>query len=239
MEKPPKKSTAGDVVQGAVGATISAVPFVGGSIAVVFATAMAVGYNRRLQTWFEGVAEAIAELQEATEDWPAFEELSNDDAFVDAVVQATRAAEATHQAEKLGALRNGVLNSVGPDAPSIDEQARFIRLVDQMTASHLRLLAFLNDPGSAFDEAGVVRPDIYMGGRASLIEALPEFSTRPRDWIDLLSADLSAAALTNHGGLHTMQTGASLWQSGTSDLGRRFLAFIRTPKELSEPASGR
>jgi hypothetical protein len=79
-----------------------------------------------------------------------------------------------------------------------------------------------------------------MGGRMSLIEALPEFAGRPREWIDLVAGDLASAALTNHGGLHVIRTGASLWQSATSPLGRRFLAFVRTPAPLAdqqEPAA--
>jgi hypothetical protein len=67
--------------------------------------------------------------------------------FVDAVVNATRAAQATHQSEKLDALRNGVLHSLDEDAPTLDEQARFFRLVEQLTPAHLRMLRFLNDPG--------------------------------------------------------------------------------------------
>lgn len=232
VEQPPKKSTARDVVEGTVGAAVSAVPFVGGSIAVVFATAMGVAYNRRLQGWFEDVAEAIAELQEVADDWPTFDELADSDVFVDAVVQATRAAEATHQQEKLRALRNGILNSLGPDAPDVDEQARFFRLIDQFTAAHLRLLAVLDDPGAAYGAAGLGRPNSIASSRSSLLMKLPEFRDRPVGWIDLLSADLATAALTTHGGLHVMQTGDSLWLSATSPLGRRFLAFVRTPPPL-------
>ena len=229
VEKPPHKSTAREITERVVEGAAGMVPLAGSPVAVAFAVAMGWTYNRRMTAWFDQLAEAIAELQERTEGL-SFEELAQDEGFVDAVVAATRAAQATHAEEKLDALRNGVLNSLGPDAPSLDEQARFFRLVEQFTPAHLRLLTFLDDPGAIFDAAGIARPDLLSGGRADLIEAgLPEFAGR-RDWYDLLDRDLTAASLTNHGGLHAMQTGASLWVSATSGLGKRFLAFISEPK---------
>jgi hypothetical protein len=110
-------------------------------------------YERRMAAWLEDLAESVAALEERT-DGLSFEKLAEDEGFVDAVVAATRAAQATHAQEKLDALRNGVLNTLGPDAPSLDEQARFFRLVEQFTPAHLRLLAFLDDPGPVFDPAG-------------------------------------------------------------------------------------
>ena len=176
-------------------------------------------YNRRMTAWLDELAKAVTELQERTDGLP-FDDLAQDEGFVDAVIAATRAAQATHADDKLEALRNGVLNSLGPDAPSLDEQARFFRLVEQFTAAHLRLLAFLDDPGAFFDAAAIARPNMYAGGRANLLRHLPDFAAGG-DWLDLLAGDLSAAILTGHGGLNVMQTGASLWESATSPLGKR------------------
>jgi hypothetical protein len=230
VEKPPKKSTARELVQRAVEGAANVVPVVGGPLAVTLSTAMNWKYTRRLDAWMEDLAEAITDLQNR-DDGLSFEELADDDAFADAVITAARAAQATHREEKLTALRNGVLNTLGPNAPSLDEQARFLRLVEEFTPAHLRLLAFLNDPGKTFDDAGRVRPDLLAGGRGNLLEdAMPEFKDR-RNWYDLLDRDLGAAGLTNHGGLHVTQGGSSLWHSATSELGQRFLAFISKPPD--------
>jgi hypothetical protein len=123
-----------------------------------------------------------------------------------------------------------VLNTLGPDAPTLDEQARFFRLVEQFTPAHLRLLAFLDDPGAVFDAAGLARPVSMMGGRDSLLEqGVPEFAGR-RDWYDLLHSDVTAAGLTDGSGLHVTMTGDGRWHPATSELGGRFLAFIREPQ---------
>jgi hypothetical protein len=229
VDKPPKKSTSRELVERTVEGAAGMIPVAGNPLAVALAVAMGWTYNRRLTQWMEDLAEAVTELQERTIGL-SLEELAEDDAFADAVIAATRAAQATHIEEKLEALRNGVLNTLGPDAPTLDEQARFFRLIDQFTPAHLRLLAFLNDPAAIFDAAGLPRPDLMSGGRGHLLEeGMPEFKGR-RDWYDLLDRDLAAASLTNHGGLHVIQTGASLWNPATSDLGRRFLAFITDPR---------
>jgi len=232
VDAPPDRSTAREIIEGVVEAAAGLVPIAGGPMGVALQMAMGWAYNKRMQAWLQDVAEAITELQSTVEGWPLFDQLAEDDVFVDAVIHASRAAQATHQAEKLRALRNGVLNSLAPDAPDIDEQARFFRLIDQFTPSHLRLLAFLDDPGATFDTAGIPRPSIYMGSRASLLPYLPDFAGQPDGWVDLLFSDLSDAALTNQGGLKVMTSGDAIWQRGTTPFGRRFLAFVTTPDAL-------
>lgn len=231
MDAPPEKSTAREIVEGAIEGAVGMVPIAGNPLAVAFAMSMGWAYNKRMQAWHRDLAEAVTELQQAVEGWPSFDELAEDDVFVDAVIHASRAAQATHQEEKLAALRNGVLNSLGPDAPTADEQARFFRLVEEFTRSHLRLLTFFDNPGELFDAAGIGRPQLMSGGRAYLLNALPEFA-QLGGWVDLLAGDLATAVLTNHGGLHATQSGDSLWQSTTTPLGRRFLAFIREPAAI-------
>lgn len=227
MDDPPDKSTRREILERTVEAGAGMVPIIGGPLAVALTVAMGWTYNRRMAEWMEDLAQAVTDLQERT-DHLSFEELAQDEDFVDAVVAATRAAQATRAQQKLDALRNGVLNALGPDAPSQDEQARFFRLVEQFTPAHLRMMTFLDDPGAVFDAMDLPRPNLLSAGRSALLEVMPEFTGR-RDWYDLLDRDLAAASLTNHGGLHAMQSGASLWNSATSTLGKRFLAFVSDP----------
>src|SRR5690349_19392784 len=116
MEQPPEKSTARELTEQAIAAGAGMVPVVGSPVAVAFAVAMGWTYNKRMRQWLEELAHAVSELQQRDE-MPTFEELADSDVFADAVVNATRAAQATHRAEKLSALKNGVLNSLAPNAP--------------------------------------------------------------------------------------------------------------------------
>ena len=226
MQEPPEKPKARELAEQAIIAGAGMIPIAGSPIAVAFAVAMGWSYNKRMRAWLEDLAAAVNELQDAQGEAFSIEDLADNDLFTDAIVNATRAAQATHHEEKLRALRNGVLHSIGPDAPSVDEQARFFRLVEDFTPAHLRLLSFVNDPGVAFEASGIPKPDLLAGPTFALVErGMPEFE-RERDWYNLLAGDLSGARLTNRE-LTGMMSEAGLWQPYTSPLGRRFLAFIK------------
>jgi hypothetical protein len=204
-------------------ATISAVPLVGGPLAVAFTTVIGWSISERTDEWLEQLAEEVERLGKRLED------LAEEPAFVDAVVTATRAAQATHQEERLAALRNGVLHSVGRDAPEVDEQARFFRLISDFTAGHLHLLAFLDAPRVTFEKLSLEQPTYLSSSRGGLVAQLPTFAGRA-DWAGLLFSDLSNAHLINAGGLNTTMTGAGVWEPCTTDMGKRFLAFITAPE---------
>jgi hypothetical protein len=74
------------------------------------------------------------------------------------VVNATRTVEHTHQAEKIDALRNAVLNSVATDAPDADTQTIIMNLIDRFTPSHLRLATLWDDPPGWFASHGIPQP---------------------------------------------------------------------------------
>ncbi len=73
-------------------------------------------------------------------------DLVENEAFVSTTVQASYAAIRAHQAEKLAALRNAVLNSALPTAPNDSLQQIFIKWVDELTVEHLRFLELFRDP---------------------------------------------------------------------------------------------
>lgn len=228
MRKPPKKSMGREIVDATVQGAAGMVPIVGDPLAVAFAVAMGWTYNKRMAQWLEELAAAVNELQEE-EDQLSFADLADDPVFADAVINASRAAQATYAREKLDALRNGVLNSTSPGAPDVDMQSRFFRLVEQFTAAHLTMLRFLADPVAWFDERKLDKPNIMAGGRGHILElGVPQFRDQ-RAWYDLLAGDLQSAGLANPN-LHTVMTGSGVWASGLTALGVGFLAFVSDPR---------
>ena len=226
VNPPPRKSTARDVAEFAGEGALGLVPLAGSAIAAAPVMAVSFGFNKRQQAWFDEVATAINDLQER-DLLPPMAQLAEDPVFQDAVVRATRAADATHDVEKMRALRNGLLNSVGPDAPKLDEQLRFFRFVEQFSALHLRMLAFYRDPRGTLVAAGVDPPQLMAGGRASLLQLLPDFGDREVN--DLLAGDLASAGLGN-GNLNTTMTGEGVYTPCLTPLGQRFYDFIATER---------
>ncbi|MEN3269997.1 hypothetical protein [Pseudonocardia sp.] len=143
--------------------------------------------------------------------------------FLDAFVNATRAAQATHQQEKLAALRNAVVNSVAPDAPNVDQQARFFRLADQFSAAHLALLGLLDDPVGA-ERAHTGRTPSAPGSLGDLMDYVLSF--RP-SWRDLLLSDLADARLViDVSSPYDVLSDDGHFARQTTALGRQFLHFI-------------
>lgn len=230
MEKPPRKSSTREIVETGVASAAGMVPIAGSPLAAAFQLAIGWKFGKRQADWLDDLAEAVDGLQRQSEEPLSFEDLAENDAFMDAVVTATRAAHATHQKEKLEALRNGVLNTLNSDAPSIDEQARFFRFIDELTPAHLKMLQFFADPAAWYDRLGLDQGSYYTGGQATLLEAgIPEFKGQ-RDWYDLLAADLSRIRLSDPS-LHVVMTGAGMWSARNTAMGNRFLLFVSDPRE--------
>lgn len=227
MRERPQKSVSRELVETGAEAGINMLPVVGSAMAVAFAYAVNYSFNKRLNLWFDDLAAAVDDLQQRMDEPIAFDDLAEDETFVDAVINATRAAQATHAREKLEALRNGVLNSTLPGAPDDDEQARFFRLVDQFTPAQLRMLSYFDGPREWFASHGI-QPQEYMTGSRinGLQQALPEF--RNDDWARLVAKDLADNSLLI-AGISGMVTGAAVYDRLTTPLAQRFLAFIADP----------
>jgi hypothetical protein len=141
--------------------------------------------------WLENLAEEVEESRQSLGDVD-LDTLVSDPRFSDAAVSAARTVEHTSQGEELEALRNAVLNSVGPEAPDADTQAIFMNLVDRLTPSHLRMLALWDDPPGWFAVYGLPRPS-SSGNRARTVEAgLPR--RLPYQWISLATSETPASA---------------------------------------------
>lgn len=229
MDKPPKKSTTRELVEHGVVGAAGMVPVAGSPLAAAFQLAIGWKFGKRQADWLDQLAEAVDELQRQADEMVTFDDLADNEAFMDAVVTATRAAHATHQEAKLDALRNGVLNTLDPDAPSLDEQARFFRLIEELTPAHLKMLQFFADPTRWFEERELNRGSYMMGGQSTLLEAgIPEFKGR-RDWYDLIAADLSRLQLCDPA-LHVVMTADGVWSARNTAMGNRFLKFVTDPR---------
>jgi hypothetical protein len=225
---PPAKSTGREIVERAAEAALGSVPLLGNALAVTFVTALGWRLQERREKWFTELAEAVEQLRGQV-DGISVESLTDNDLFTDAVVTATRTVEHTHQAEKIEALRNAVLNSVSPGAPDADTQAIILNLIDRFTPSHLRLVTLWDDPPAWFASQGIPQPQAaFITKRTVTVEAgLPEMQGR-EDFYLLVASELSAA------GMLTAQLGGpvqppSLMSRLTTGWGRQFVRFISAP----------
>jgi hypothetical protein len=84
-----------------------AIPVVGGSITEVMSMVLAPAIARRRDTWLKEFADGLDEAERKIDEF-RIESLQNDEAFVSAVIEATRSAISTHKSEKRAALRTAM-----------------------------------------------------------------------------------------------------------------------------------
>lgn len=224
------KPTALDHAHLLVKAALSALPIAGGPAAELFATIIAPPLARRRDEWLQALADGIGALQEKIAGFDVGS-LSNNEAFVSVALQASRAAIQTHQTEKLEALRNAVLNVAAGRAPAEDEQTMFLGYVETLTAWHLRMLKFFENPMGMAAARGA-RTDYSIAGSLSqpLHDVYPDLRDR-RDFYDQITRDLASRGFLNSSAdvLHTMMTGSGMNAKRTTEIADRFLAFIASP----------
>ena len=139
----PKIEAAAAILKGAV----SAVPFVGGLIAEV-GNLYLNPLEKRKQQWMAEVAHAIEEIHRRHSLLP--ESLQNDEKFVSFLYQATILALKNHQRQKITALRGALVSVASPEQISEDLAFQFLRYIDELSVTHLSMLACLDKHAGQF-----------------------------------------------------------------------------------------
>lgn len=128
----------------------------------VFAeTAIASPITRRTFHWLKVVAEGLEELDQTFD--------VESERFQTVFIRATRAAVATHQAEKIRALRNAVLNVAAASVPPGAEEEWLLILTEDLTPDHLNVLSLAAEP-----DAWCRRRNATLTSYQQKQEALPE-----------------------------------------------------------------
>lgn len=229
MNRLPSQKTVGDAAYEISKAVISVVPVASGPLVTLFENIFTTPLNKRKKEWFEEMARVITEIQEKLEGVTP-EQLSQNEMFITAALQVSQIAIRNHKKEKIEALRNALFNSVMPNAPSEDKQMIFLRLIDDLTPWHLRLLGLLNDPTRWMAYNSVRNPGWDMGGVSTVIEhCLPDLRGAD-DFYSQLTRDLQAGGLVQQGSfLNVTMTGGGMLGSKTTAMGKEFISFISRP----------
>jgi len=218
-----------DWLYGAGKGLIASIPLAGNLCAELFALMLSAPLQQRQAEWQRRVAEVLVELQ--TKQGVDLDKLRKDPQFTDVLIQTTRIALTTAQEEKVRALRNAIYN-VGL-RPGADEfRGLFLSWVDRLTELHLRVLAVVDQPDRYRDLFELGPRHSETPTLDNLIQrAIPVLAGK-RPLYDQIWSELQAAGLLAVGGLHAMTTGRGFFeQSKASELGRNFLAFIKSPMD--------
>lgn len=236
VDEYPKEKPWQEYTKGGLEIILNAVPVVGGSTASALTMALSHRLNKRRDAWFRDLAQIVEELGERLDAFEP-EQLADNDAFMDAVVAATRIVDRTSKEEKIHLLRNAVLNAAMPSAPDADLQQVYFGIIDELTVTHLHLLVLLNDPPGWFEaHPDLQRPTFaFSSNRTQLIEAaMPHLATAGGEVTAKFYAALERAGLVG-APLGGMMTENGAWQAATTPFGKNFLVFLGDPL-LGEPS---
>jgi hypothetical protein len=174
------------------------------------------------------LGEIKAAIEELARRHANLESLRNNDAFVDLVLKAMTIAMRNSHAEKRRALKNAIVNAGLSQTPGDIEQQMFVAWVGDFTEFHIRLLAFLDAPREWLSKRGEPAPPskyargIDMLATAALPGLKHNMGLASQIFRDLVNRGLLRETY------HTMPAKVS-YDSQTSDLGKRFIAFIADP----------
>jgi hypothetical protein len=225
------KPTGADAAHTVAKASLSSIPVIGGAAAEIFSAVFAPPLNKRRDKWLISIFDGLKRLEEEIKGFK-IEELSKNDKFITVAMQASQAAIRNHQAEKLEALRNAVLNAALPNPVEEDIQLMFLHFVDELTPWHLRVLRLFDDPRAWGLKQGITYPESHLLGSSSKVleHAFPELVGR-RAFYDQLARDLFSRGLMKTDSLHTTITAQGMFASLTTDMGKQFINFVKAPVE--------
>ena len=224
MSVEPEKTTTKDVLYGLAKGGVGSIPIIGSLAAELFSLVITPPMEKRRAEWMNDIAERLKSLEDAGD--IDLNELSNNDQFIDVVLQATTYALKTSEEEKIQAFRNALLHTALGEAPSKIKSHIFLTQLDKFTSWHIKLLGFIDDPRGWLQNAAITIPN-YMGTSIFTIicHAFPELKEQS-ELVDIIWDDLRVAGFHNTSGIRTTMTGDGALAARTTPLGQEFLKFI-------------
>lgn len=221
---PTPEKTRSDLGHTVALAVLSSVPVGGGAIAALFEHVFSAPIEKRREEWLKRLSQTVDELLERVEGLTA-EDLSKNDRFISASLHASQIAARTHQAEKLTSLQNALANIALRDGNE-DLESLYLRLVDELTPLHVRLLDFQSSPQSYVQKlSDMTRRNVAV-----------HYSSLAQVWNELhhdFPANAGATAMVCRDlfirGLSRQEDMRGGIQKITTKLGDEFLTYIRTP----------
>lgn len=224
------KNTSGDYVHSVVNAAVSSIPIFGSAASEIFNMVIASPIEKRKEKWMITIAEELDKLQDKTENFDVHS-LCDNDLFISILNRASQLALSNHQAEKINALKNAVVNTALNINIDENEQMMFLTLIDTMTPWHIKIIFYFENPVSRFAENNLKPKEYAMGAPILLLqEFYPELKER-EDFVKNIVSDLYNKGILSINDLNCSMSSSGMYSSRLTEYGSRFLKFITLGKE--------
>lgn len=223
------KNTVGDLTHSIVKGGFGTIPIIGSLASEIFGLIVTPPLEKRRVEWMNEVADKLKELESNQK--INFNELAENDQFIDIVLQATTFALKTSERKKIDCFRNAILNTATGESPDKIKSQIFLNQLDKFTVWHIIVLAFIDSPRNWFKKNGKTPPNYISGSIYTLIiEAFPDLRNQD-ELLDIIWDDLKLTGFHKTGSLKTMMTGDGVLSDRTTTFGKEFLNFIKNGNE--------
>jgi len=211
-----------ELTKGAIGA----IPIAGSPLASVFTLAVSAPLEAKRDEFLGSLASQVALLRQ---DVNGVQELVYNERFLASLLRGLNLAYETTDSEKLGKIRNSILNSALL-SPGEDKRLKFFNSLQSLGPIHLAVLELFNDPYRFLEANTEYRgPKLEIEGSTTLLLSRI-FSSYDEDFLKIVVVDLHV------GGLIKFERDSITINSGkthanlVTKYGKEFLSFIAPPK---------
>lgn len=214
-----------DIAYSLIKGSIGSAPVLGALAAEVFGLLITPPLEKRRRQWMNEIAEKLAELERKGA--IDFNQLKDNEQFVDAVLNVTSLALKTCRAEKIKAFQNIILNTATANCPDETISQIFINELDKFTTWHIELLIFIDSPINWYESKDRQIPKLMSGSIHSLLmDAYPELRGND-ELLNIIWNDLYEVGFHKTSGLKTTMTWNGVIEPKITDFGKSFLGFIK------------
>jgi len=218
--------TKSDVAVGLVKAAINTIPVLGGPLGSLMSDFIPSELDKRRDTLLLELESEFKRL----DDKIATETISKP-YFISLFLQSFKSAMASEEKAKIDCYKAIIINSAIKQDPNIDEMKIMLRITDNLTPLHIKLLKIFIDPTKYLDDNQDVKArfgNISMGGVSTLTSAaLPNYSS---ELISIASKDLESMGLANGLSGGATMTVHGILSSRITGFGKKYIGFISLPQ---------
>src|SRR5690606_9738786 len=219
-----KKSSFGEHILNIIKGILASAPFTGG-ISSLMTDYIPNTKQKRIEEFAKQVAEDLLKVKDKIEN-----EVILNDNFAFMFESSFRKASENYQKVKLNAFRGIIINSAIRKDITNDEKEYFLNLTNNLTVLHLLILKFMATPEKYLEEMNIPQNRISGGFASFFPVAIPNVSL---DVIKIAFSELHSYGLINTDkgifGTMTAGQGLELLKGRVSNVGLRFIEFIKTP----------
>jgi hypothetical protein len=201
-----------------LGTVASLTPVLGGPLSSIL---FGISGDRRFGRASEvvlGLAERVGTLETEQEEFVRSED------FEDLLIETLQRAAAERNEDLRRSYQNILMHAIRDPDRSYDETLRFLRVLEQLQADHVRVLRALLEEPRTQQEVSFGSP------RQTLKKRLPDIAD---GLLDDLVSQLNDLRVTNAPSLGTLMTGkgASFLRAYVTPFGNRFVEYLSEPVE--------